>query len=65
MIIMPKKYENVADLPGVGEKTGDKLKKAGFINMMTLAAASPKELMDVASLGEGTADKVIEAARKS
>lgn len=62
---MPKKYENVADLPGVGEKTGDKLKKAGFINMMTLAAASPKELMDVASLGEGTADKVIEAARKS
>lgn len=61
---MAKKIKDIADLPGVGEKTGEKLKEAGFIDMMALAAASPKELIEAASVGELTATKIIEAARE-
>lgn len=66
MSCMPKeKIKNVADLPGVGEKIAEKLKKAGYIDMMAVAAASPKELMEIAELGEQTSIKIIEAARDS
>ena len=34
----------LADLPGVGEKTAEKLRDAGFADMMRLATATPKEL---------------------
>ena len=55
----------LADLPGVGEKTAEKLKDAGFADMMRLATATPKELSVKAEIGEGVAEKVIEAARRS
>ena len=53
------------DLPSVGEKTAEKLRDAGFADMMRLATATPKELAVKAEIGEGVAEKVIEAARKS
>ena len=53
------------DLPGVGEKTAEKLRDAGFADMMRLATATAKELSVKAEIGEGVAEKVIEAARKS
>ena len=53
------------DLPSVGEKTAEKLRDAGFADMMSLATATPKELSVKAEIGEGVAEKVIEAARKS
>mgnify|MGYP001122408362 CR=1 FL=1 len=53
------------DLPGVGEKTAEKLKDAGFADMMRLATATPKELSVKAEIGEGVAEKVIEAARRA
>src|SRR5574344_71670 len=53
------------DLPGVGEKTAEKLQDAGFADMMRLATATPKELSVKAEIGEGVAEKVIEAARKA
>jgi len=62
---MNKKIENVADLPGVGEKIADKLKSAGYIDMMAVAAASPMELSNAADIGEATASKIIAAARES
>ena len=55
----------LADLPGVGEKTAEKLKDAGFADMMRLATATPKELSVKAEIGEGVAEKVIEAARRA
>jgi len=61
---MAKKITEVADLPGVGEKTADKLKESGFIDMMSIAAASPKELGEVADIGEATAKKMIDSARE-
>lgn len=60
-----KKIKDIADLPGVGEKTGEKLKEAGYVDMMTIAAASPKELGETASVGEATAIKIIEVARET
>ncbi len=53
------------DLPNVGEKTAEKLRDAGFADMMRLATATPKELAVKAEIGEGVAEKVIEAARKA
>ena len=59
-----KKITNVSDLPGVGEKIGEKLKSAGYIDLMSLAAASPKELGETANVGEMTATKIINTARE-
>ncbi len=58
-----KNEMDIADLPGVGEKTGQKLKDAGYVDMMALAAASPLEHVDAAGLGEPTAAKIIQGAR--
>ena len=53
------------DLPSDGEKKAEKIRDAGFADMMRLATATPKELSVKAEIGEGVAEKVIEAARKS
>jgi DNA repair protein RadA len=60
---MSKKIEDISDLPGVGEKIADKLKEAGYTDMMALAAASPLEVVAAAEIGEVTASKIIYAAR--
>lgn len=61
---MSKKITDISDLPGVGEKIRDKLKRAGYIDLMSIAAASPKELGECANVGEATATKIINAARE-
>ena len=53
------------ELPSVGEKTAQKLRDAGFADMMRLATATAKEFSVKADIGEGVAEKVIEAARKA
>jgi len=62
---MAKEIKDVSDLPGVGEKIGQKLKEAGYIDLMAVAAASPKELGEHASVGETTAAKIITVARET
>ena len=62
-MVEKKEIKTVADLPGVGEKIAAKLDSAGFVDLMSVAAASPKELIEVAELGDQTASKIIEAAR--
>jgi len=59
-----KKIQSIEDLPGVGEKTVEKLKEAGFIDLMSIAAASPLQLAE-AGIGEQTAIRIIEIARKA
>lgn len=59
------KNEKIDDLPGVGPATADKLKDAGFGDVMSIAVASPKELSEAAELGESTAAKIIQQARKN
>ena len=53
----------IEDLPGVGTTTAKKLRDAGYDDLMGLATASPNELAEVAEIGEGTAKKIINAAR--
>jgi DNA repair protein RadA len=59
------KMVELEELPSVGEKTAQKLRDAGFGDMMRLATATAKELSVKADIGEGVAEKVIEAARKA
>ena len=50
-------------LPGVGEKTLEKLKESGYTDLMTIAAASSGNLSIAAGVGDETASKIIAAAR--
>ena len=52
------------ELPYVGPATAEKLREAGFNDLMMIAVASPSTLAELAEIGEGTAIKIINAARK-
>lgn len=58
------KNEDISALPGVGPATADKLKESGYTDVMSIAVASPKELSEAAEIGESTAAKIIQNARK-
>jgi len=51
-------------LSGVGPATAEKLKDAGYLDIMSIAVASPSELADAAEIGETAASKIIIDARK-
>ena len=53
------------DLPGVGPKGAQKLRDAGYTDLMAIAAASAGEISAAADLGELTSEKVIAAARSA
>lgn len=52
------------DLGGVGEKTAEKLREAGYDDIMSIATMSAGDLGEVADLGEKKAQKIITNARK-
>ena len=54
----------IEGLPGVGEKTLEKLKEAGYDNLMSIAASSSGILATEVGIGEETAAKIINAARE-
>jgi len=56
--------ESIDKLSGVGPATADKLKEAGYLDIMSIAVASPSELADAAEIGEAVASKIIIDARK-
>ncbi len=60
-----KKVVEISDLPGVGPSTIKKLEEHGYNTLEAIAAATVSELSDIGSLGEKTALKAIEAARKA
>ncbi len=55
--------EDIESLPGVGPKAAEKLRAAGYVDLMAIAAASAGELSAAAEIGEATAEKIITAAR--
>ena len=57
--------DKISDLPGVGPAIAEKLEDSGYSDMMSIAVSSPRELSDVADIGEATAVKIIQAARKT
>jgi len=60
---MGKEIKTIQDLPGVGQQASEKLIAAGYKTLEAMAVASPMELIEVAGLGQGTAEKAIKAAR--
>ncbi|MEN9626058.1 MAG: hypothetical protein RL557_386 [archaeon] len=54
----------LSDLPGIGPAAVEKLEAAGIFDLMGIAVLGPKELSEIAGLGEAVARKVIQAARK-
>ncbi|HHF59063.1 MAG TPA: DNA repair and recombination protein RadA, partial [Thermoplasmatales archaeon] len=61
---MVEEEVTIENLPGVGPATAEKLRDAGFDDILAIAVASPRELADAAEIGESTAAKNIIAARK-
>jgi len=53
------------DLPGVGPSIAKKLSEAGYKNIASIAVATPSELAAAIDIGQTTAQKIIEAARKT
>ncbi|HVL49024.1 MAG TPA: DNA repair and recombination protein RadA [Candidatus Thermoplasmatota archaeon] len=60
-----KEDEDITNLPGVGPATADKLREAGYTDLMSIAVASPSDLSEAADLGEAVAVKIIQAARQA
>ncbi len=61
--VTQKKVQSVSDLPGIGPATIEKLENAGFSDLMSLAVATPGELVGATEMSEATAKKVIAIAR--
>ena len=52
------------DLPGVGATTAEKLRDAGYTDLMELAVASPGDVAEAAEIGTAIALKIIGEARR-
>ncbi len=65
--IKPKmnKEEKIQDLPGVGAATAEKLMAVGYDNMMSIAVATPGEIINSSGVSETIARKIIQTARDS
>ena len=63
MVEKEKKDFNITDLPGVGAATAEKLEEAGFNTLMSIAVASPADMVEIAGVTEATARKIINVAR--
>jgi DNA repair protein RadA len=59
-----EKEKSIEDLPGVGGTTAERLREAGYSDLMAIAVASPAELAEIEGISEGTAVKIITGARK-
>ena len=61
--VMTMNENGIKELPGVGAATAEKLLMAGFDNLLSIAVASPGQLVEASGVTEATARKIIYAAR--
>ncbi len=55
----------VEDLNGVGPATAEKLREAGYSDLMSLAVATPDSVAEATEIGTSVAQKIIAAAREA
>ena len=60
-----KKQQSIYDLPGVGAATAEKLMAVGYTDLMSIAVASPGELIEATGMGDAVAKKLIAIARSN
>jgi DNA repair protein RadA len=64
--IIKKKTNSIPtifELPGVGPATAEKLEASGFSDVMSIAVATPSQIVDATGIGEAAARKIIKSAR--
>ena len=59
------KEKSLNDLPGVGPATIEKLESVGYNDLMSVAVATPGELIDATGMVQAAAKKIIAVARSS
>ncbi|HEV2316489.1 MAG TPA: DNA repair and recombination protein RadA [Thermoplasmata archaeon] len=59
-----KRAVALEDLPGVGPTTAEKLREAGYTDLMELAVASPGDVAEAAEIGTQVALHIISEARR-
>src|SRR3989338_11068843 len=62
---MEKEEKTIYDLPGVGAATAEKLIAVGYNDLMSIAVATPAELIDTTGIGDALAKKIIAVSRSS
>jgi DNA repair protein RadA len=60
-----QKTMSVLDIPGVGATTAEKLAEAGFESPISIAVATPGEIVEAAGLSESAARKIINFCRNN
>ena len=60
-----EKTQSIYDLPGVGAATAEKLMAVGYSDLMSIAVATPGEIIDATGMGDALAKKLIAIARSS
>jgi DNA repair protein RadA len=60
----PKPEIALEDLPGIGTTTAERLREAGYTDLMELAVASPGDVAEAAEIGTAIAQKIIGEARR-
>lgn len=64
-VVIVGKEAKITDLPGVGAATAEKLVTAGFPDVLSIAVATPGEIVEASGVSESVARKIINAARDS
>lgn len=60
-----KKGKKIEDLPGVGAATAEKMSMVGYNDLMSVAVATPGELIEATGMSQSSAKKIIQAARSN
>lgn len=55
--------KTLEDIPGVGPAIAEKLREAGYTDLMAIAVASPGDLAETCEIGEKKAQDIIEGAK--
>ena len=62
-VVSTGEHSELESLPGVGLATAEKLKGTGFDTMLSIAVATPGEIVEASGVTELTARKIIQVAR--